>query len=144
MWNKILGTAATTLAVLGGVLFATPASANVPPPEGGGSWDHIWYSDDVDDRNGQHFWVLYGEENGDEFRLCDTDADGEYASARIAWEFADDEHAFTLAIGGEGNCVESDYHTHDITEGVTVDIQVSMCAKYCEEYVQDTWYKNDH
>ncbi|WP_432190311.1 hypothetical protein [Streptomyces sp. Tue6028] len=103
-----MGLAAGIAAALGVIAIASPASAIDP---GDGSWDHSFQS-----WNGGA--SLYIEEHGDIIEVCDSAADGYSAHADISWNGG----GYSLTAAGAGNCTYSTASTHDIPEGIRVDV----------------------
>lgn len=141
MRRGILGIAATTAAVLSGIAFATPSSAS-DPGDPGYPWDHVWTSYD-----NVHGATVYAEENGDFIRLCDTAADGYSAHVDIdygyQWEGVwVDRGSFSLVVGGNGSCVQSNFEIHNIPEGDTVKLSIYTSDSFFPH--RDTWFVNDH
>ena len=142
MRNKIAALAATTAFVAGGTLLtATSASATVDPP--GGSWDHTWYTTDAD-KGG----TVYVEENGDVVSVCDSDADGLSARAKVSVEESPNvwRELYTLiASGGVGSCATaraSDGGTHNLPEGASISVVVYLGPNFQHDSTHE--YLNDH
>ncbi|MEU8929575.1 hypothetical protein AB0D30_06795 [Streptomyces sp. NPDC048409] len=60
--------------------------------------------------------------NGDHWKLCDSDADGDRADMSITWEDSAGNHIMSLEVtGGQGACATGQ---HNIPEGRKVTIEV--------------------
>lgn len=141
---KLMAVAAAAL-LFCGVAAGSPASAYTGPP--GGSWDHIW---STEDSNGGG--TIYVKEHGDVIELCDTAADGYAPRAEIAVDQGDHYELFyrLAATGGLYDCVTATATdgglNHDLPEGVDIKLDFwlgpnpSTMPRSFAEHI----YLNDH
>ncbi|MGV9351454.1 hypothetical protein ACWDSD_43495 [Streptomyces spiralis] len=132
-------TASLAAAVLGGLMTftASPASAATPPD--GIVWDHVWSAPGV---------TVYVEEHGDYVSVCDSDANGDSATATV-WEVNGtvlyEQYTITVTSGA-GSCVTraaSDGGVYDLTEGSTAKFQIGFRGDSSYSMDYETWV-NDH
>jgi len=144
MRRRIAALAATTVIAAGGfAATATSASATIPIPPGGGSWDHTWVTKDAN-----HGGTVYVKEHGDIVMLCDTAADNKSPHVALFREVINGPSVpiYDLtASGGNGTCVSASAAQggkYDLPENQYIDVVLGVGPYYDGEV--DTYFLNDH